>query len=295
MTQWVQTSIIQAIQSLAAQGDTQLANDLKRISELVSTSDVSLLRFPESDVLLKQILDAKNTETLNKVLRDLCDAFSFQYATFHVVREGTQNFYASKVITTYPSAWVNDYVSKNFLSIDPVIEHSSICDGSFFWSELELSDDMSELFMQEARNAGIGAAGYTCVVDTDAADRFALSVTSNEDRGVFDLRVEDLASDLMGLATEFSSAFVDISTGGRQKIDELAPDMLRYLRAAATGAAPEELAEMQFAYGSAKTLEKSICLMFRTRTVTEAVVLAARIGWLGSTPLEKSEIVTLDA
>lgn len=294
MTQWAQTSIFNAIQSLAAQGDARLANDLRRISEFVSSSEVNLLRFPESEALQMQIAEAKSVDALNNVLRNLCEAFSLQNATFHVVREGTQNFYGSKVITTYPASWVNDYVSKNYHCIDPIIQACLNCEKSFFWNELGVSDDMTRLFMQEATAAGVGSVGYTCVVDTDAKDRFALSVTSNELCDAFDARIEELAHDLAVLASTMSKAFVDIATGGRQKIDELAPDMLRYLRAAATGAAPEQLERMQFAYGSAKTLEKSICAMFRTRTVTEAVVIAARIGWLGSTPLDKSEIVTLE-
>ena len=63
------------------------------------------------------------------------------------------------------------------------------------------------------------------------------------------------------------------------------------LRAVAMGAGDEELRQASYLYGSYSTLERSICTMFRTRTITQAAILAARVGLLTNAPLTKADIL----
>ena len=57
------------------------------------------------------------------------------------------------------------------------------------------------------------------------------------------------------------------------------------------GAGAEELREATYLYGSYTTLERSICAIFRTGTITQAAILAARVGLLTNAPLTKADIM----
>ena len=63
------------------------------------------------------------------------------------------------------------------------------------------------------------------------------------------------------------------------------------LRSVAMGACEEDLRDATYLYGSYSTLERSICTMFRTRTITQAAILAARVGLLTNAPLTKADIL----
>ena len=63
------------------------------------------------------------------------------------------------------------------------------------------------------------------------------------------------------------------------------------LRSVAMGAGDEELRSATYLFGSYSTLERSICTMFRTRTITQAAILAARVGLLTNAPLTKADIL----
>ena len=57
------------------------------------------------------------------------------------------------------------------------------------------------------------------------------------------------------------------------------------------GAGEPELRERTYQDGSYATLERSICALFRTRTVAQAAVMAARIGLLADAPLTKADVL----
>lgn len=293
MSEWAKIAVEQAVMSLSAQGNSELADDLRRIAQVVELTAIDALRFSQSERLAQSLIRAESNENLINVLREMCDAFGLENATFHVVTEGPQNYYATKVITTYLQAWISEYVESNYAEIDPVMEACASRSDDFHWRDLEPLDTMAQVFMDTAKAAGVGRFGFSFLVAAESGDRFALSVTSNTSEAEFLRMIEKFGSDLSILARRFCAVFVNVATGGRQSIGELPPDFRRLLRAAATGATQDEIDAMEFSYGSAKTLEKSICSMFRTRTLTEAVVLAARIGWLESTPLERSEVFGL--
>ena len=63
------------------------------------------------------------------------------------------------------------------------------------------------------------------------------------------------------------------------------------LRAVAMGADEDELRTGRYLYGSYSTLERSICSLFRTKTVAQAAIVAARVGLLTNAPLTKSDIM----
>ena len=57
------------------------------------------------------------------------------------------------------------------------------------------------------------------------------------------------------------------------------------------GAGEQELHEAPYLFGSYVTLERSICAIFRTQTITQATIIAARVGLLTNAPLTKADIL----
>jgi len=97
--------------------------------------------------------------------------------------------------------------------------------------------------------------------------------------------------DYLAVGFSITEAFSRLASEDRPTEFSLTDDQMAVLRAVAMGACAEELAGASYLYGSYTTLERSICTMFRTRTITQAAIMAARVGLLTNAPLTKADIL----
>jgi hypothetical protein len=97
--------------------------------------------------------------------------------------------------------------------------------------------------------------------------------------------------DMLAVGFCITEAFSRLASEDRPMSFTPTADQLAILRAVAMGADEKELRAGKYLYGSYTTLERSICSLFRTRTVAQAAVVAARIGLLTNSPLTKADIM----
>lgn len=292
MSAWIMEALSQAIETLNEVGKFQTASDLRRLIDVADLESLDILRSAAADHLVGVISGAKSYSELRAALSALCHTFRLSHATVHLVSEKSGITYDSKVITTYPDSWVDEYFERNYFDIDPVVEACEQRKEGFNWSSLNKSDALTDQFLAAANAAGIGPSGYTFIVEAEEGDRIALSVVSERSEEEFLEQLLEIESDLAHVAHFVSRSFASAAARGRPSTANLTPDHLRLLRAASAGADDRELAKIPFAFGSAKTVEKSICELFRTKTLLEAAVLAARLGLLDETPLFRNEVFT---
>ena len=146
-------------------------------------------------------------------------------------------------------------------------------------------------FYHDAKAHGVGPSGYTLPIITERGDKIAISVSSPEDREAFRDRIGHVEQDLLTVGFCITEAFSRLASEDRPTVFALTDDQMAILRAVAMGAGEEELRAATYLYGSYTTLERSICSLFRTKTVAQAAVVAARVGLLTNSPLTKADIM----
>lgn len=291
MIGWVEASLYEAINSLTRIGKNEVASDLTRLLDTLDFDDLEVFRNPVSEAIADEMLRVSTFPDLVDLLRQFSEAIGVAHCTLHVVSELPSTAFTTRALTTYPEEWVKRYFNRRYYAIDPVHRTSAHADAGFFWDTLEVADPSTLAFYHDAKAHGIGPSGYTLPIITERGDKIAISVSSPEDRTAFRERIHHIEEDLLAVGFSITEAFSRLASEDRPTEFSLTDDQMAVLRAVAMGAEVEELAETSFLYGSYSTLERSICTMFRTRTITQAAILAARVGLLTNAPLTKADIL----
>jgi hypothetical protein len=295
MRGWAEETMHEAIDLLARLGRNDVASDLNRILAKIDFDDLEALRCPGSDQIADEILEARSFAQLAGLLGRLAAVLGLDHCTLHVINEAPSTNFATKVLTTYSDEWVTRYVDRRYANIDPVGRACITADQGFFWDSLDRAAPVLRTFWQDSAEHGVGPSGYTLPIVTERGDKLAVSVCSRMDAERFRDRIERFANDLFSLGIFLADAFCRLACDDRPASFNPTDDQLTILRAIAMGVDEADLRQRNYQYGSYVTLERSICMLFRTRTVAQAAVLAARIGLLADAPLTRADILAASA
>lgn len=291
MISWAEESLQEAIELAARSGRNDMASDLRRILETVDFHDLQIMRLDGLDEIAGEVVEVSSFGELVDLLGRLAGTIGVNHCTLHVVTEAPTTNFSTKVVTTYPEEWVTHYVNHRYSFLDPVGRACLSGDRAFHWDILDHDTPALRAFWENAAAHGVGPAGYTIPIITDRGDKVALSVCASDDEESFRERVERYEGDLHSLGVFFVDAFCRTASEDRPTTFNPTDDQLSILRAIAMGASEAELRARSYQYGSYTTLERSICTLFRTKTVAQAAVLAGRVGILVDAPLTKSDIL----
>jgi hypothetical protein len=291
MRGWAEDAMREAVDVLARGGRNDLASDISRILAKIDFDHLEVLRCPGSDRLADDILEASSFSEYPGHLERCAAIMGLDHCTLQVVREAATSSFTTKVVTTYPDAWISRYVERRYAAIDPVSQASVRAERGFFWDCLDRSSPVLRSFWEEAAAHGIGPSGYTLPIVTERGDKLAISLASRLDPETFRPRIDRFENDIFSLSIFLADAFGRLASVDRPASFDPTDDQLAVLRAIAMGVDEAELRSRSYQHGSYTTLERSICTLFRTRTVAQAAVLAARIGLLADAPLARADIL----
>jgi hypothetical protein len=292
MDGWICGAMREAIELLVDSGRQDIASDLNRVLSSLDFEQFEIMRNTYADEIADEILEVGALPDLLNVLKKLSCFMATSHCTIHVVSEVTPASFSTRVATTYPEEWISRYLERRYYFIDPVIEACRTQTGGFFWEHLNTSGPILEHFWNDAKHFGVGTSGYSITVDTECGNRLAVSVSSTEERVSFRTTFERHRTDLASLAVLLSESFASLASESRPMSFNLTDDQMMVLRAIAKGARESDLKNMTFLYGSFATIERSICDLFRTRTIAQAAVFAAKIGLFDNAPLTKADVMT---
>jgi hypothetical protein len=287
---WAEDSMREAVDLLARSGRNDLASDLQRILIAVDFDDLEVLRCPGSDRIADKILAATSSSELVGLLGELSEHLCVSHSTLHVVSEAPSTNFTTKVLTTYPEEWITRYINRRYSFLDPVGQFCRAAEQGFFWDRLDLSAPPLLTFWADAAAHGVGPSGFTLPIISERGDKLAISVCSTEEEEPFRTRIQRCQSDIFSFGIFLCDAFCRLASDDRPTSFNPTDDQLTILRAFALGIDEAELGQRSYQYGSYKTLQRSICALFRTKTVAQAAILAARIGLLAEAPLTKADI-----
>ena len=112
---------------------------------------------PRLEELIEQLESADGLDDLQNLIEALRDQYLVDHIVYHWVNSNGEQYGCG----TYPLEWVNRYVEKGYLRIDPVVQG---CYQKFHpvnWRRLDWSSKAARAFLSDAVAHGIGNQGYS--------------------------------------------------------------------------------------------------------------------------------------
>ena len=180
------------------------------------------------DEFTELLQDAKTLEDLQAATERLRDHYKVAHLVYHWVNSAGERFGAG----TYSSDWVDRYLEKDYLRMDPVIFGCFQRFHPVDWKQLDWTAKPARVFLREAIEYGVGNQGYTIPM-RGPNGQFAL-FTANDtcSDDVWSAFIEKNAQHLMIIAHEFNKKALEFE----QTVDELPRPSL----------SPRELSAMTF-------------------------------------------------
>jgi hypothetical protein len=290
MLNWIEASLRDAVLALAQNGETELAASLRRLLEEPEVRGLQLYRSPEVEALGDAVLDCETLDDLYGLFGRICSAFSVAHCTILRIRERTVTAYGTKMLTTYPDAWLTEYIARRYFGVDPVIARALEGPGVFFWDEVGRDDPITAHFLRSAAEHGIGPSGITFVTETVHGDAIAVSLAVPLSPTSFRRVFMQKRADFDAFAALLVDVFSDITCEERPQSVVLTDDQLKVLKALASGRSREEIETFPCTYGSFATLEKSILRTLNARTLVQAVAISVGYRLLETLPCFEEDI-----
>jgi DNA-binding CsgD family transcriptional regulator len=98
---------------------------------------------------------------------------------------------------TYPKVWVERYIVNNYIKKDPVVATTLKSTLPIDWSKLLLKDKKQQLFLDEARNFGIGQRGLTVPIRGKRMEKGLFSIVGDMTDADWNLYKKEFMPDII--------------------------------------------------------------------------------------------------
>jgi LuxR family transcriptional regulator, quorum-sensing system regulator CinR len=133
-------------------------------------------------------------------LSDIRSALKVDHAVYHLAPTAAPEMDIPFVRTTYDPRWVMRYITRNYMSVDPVLEMGLSGEKPFFWSDIPRDGEAVSAFFDDARRHGVGNCGYTVPIADRVGHRAMFTLNRDGDDGEFRALIGKIARDLDDIA-----------------------------------------------------------------------------------------------
>lgn len=162
------------------------------------------------EALCEFLQDATDVSDLQSATEQLRNHYQVAHIVYHWVNSAGERFGAG----TYSQIWVDRYVEKDYLRMDPVILGCLQRFNPVDWKELDWSSRAARSFLREAIDFGVGNQGLSIPI-RGPAGQFALFTASHTcDDCTWASFVDQNMRDLIIIAHEFNKKALDFEQGG---------------------------------------------------------------------------------
>ena len=134
---------------------------------------------PRLNGLIERLESAEGLEDLQLLIEELRDEYGVDHIVYHWVNSAGEQYGCG----TYDLEWVNHYIEKGYLRIDPVIQGCYQRFHPVNWKRLDWSSKSARAFLEDAIAHGIGNQGYSIPIRGPNGQfaLFSMSHTCNDD------------------------------------------------------------------------------------------------------------------
>jgi DNA-binding CsgD family transcriptional regulator len=160
--------------------------------------------------LCESVQNAGDVRDLQRATEYLREYYGVAHIVYHWVNAIGERFGAG----TYSQEWVDRYVEKDYLRMDPVILGCLQRFNPVDWKELDWSSRASRAFLRESIEFGVGNQGLTIPVRGPAGQFALFTASDNCDDHTWAKFIDANMRDLMILAHEFNKKALEFESGG---------------------------------------------------------------------------------
>lgn len=184
------------------------------------------------ETLLTFLQAASSLEAFQTATERVRDHYRLRHVVYHWVNAEGERFGAG----TYSGAWVDRYVERDYLRMDPVIFGCFQRFTPVNWKDLDWSAKAAREMWRDARAHGLGNQGYTIPVRGPSGQFALFTLNTEADDDAWEDFIETNGRDLMILAHEFNRKALEFGPGGENATPPaLSPRELAAMRCLARG------------------------------------------------------------
>lgn len=159
--------------------------------------------------ITEQLLRAKALECLQTITEQLREHYAVTHIVYHWVNSTGERFGAG----TYSTDWVDRYLEKDYLRMDPVIFGCFQRFHPVDWKQLDWSTKSARAFLKDSIAFGVGNQGYTIPIRGPNGQFALFTASHNTTDGQWESFIQANAHDLMIIAHEFNKKAIEFETG----------------------------------------------------------------------------------
>ncbi|MCK0143069.1 LuxR family transcriptional regulator [Aliiroseovarius sp. F20344] len=226
--------------------------------------------------LLSTLQAAATLEDLQTVLEELRDYYKVEHTVYHWVNSVGERYGAG----TYSAEWVDRYLEKDYLRLDPVIFGCFQRFTPVSWKSLDWSSKPAREMWQDAIDHGLGNQGFTIPI-RGPNGQFALftmnATAADED---WDHFIDENTRDLMIIAHEFNKKALEFEQWGEDgNVPALSPRELASMSCLAKGMSrAQAAAELNISEHTLRVYIESARHKLGAMNTTHAVARALSTG-----------------
>lgn len=151
---------------------------------------------------------AESIEDLHHLSVALRDHYQVDHLVYHWISADGEPF----GFGTYPAAWAERYVAKDYLRIDPVVLGCYNGAQPVDWKKLDWSSRPAQTFRRDAVDHGIGNQGYSVPVRGPNGQFAVLSVSHTCDDEVWEAFTQEHQRDLVLIAHYLNQKALEVES-----------------------------------------------------------------------------------
>ena len=109
------------------------------------------------DPILAELEQAATRDDLRATARDVRDHYAIDHVLYHWVDSAGDQYGGG----TYPREWLDHYVERNYIRVDPVVQSCYQVFHPVDWRKLDWSSKAARAFKEESLKFGLGSQGYS--------------------------------------------------------------------------------------------------------------------------------------
>ncbi|TCM78993.1 LuxR family transcriptional regulator [Rhodovulum steppense] len=225
---------------------------------------------------LEFLQNASNMEELQLSAQRLRDDLSVLHVVYHWVNSAGRRF----GVGTYSTAWVDRYLDRNYVHIDPVIAGCAQRSGITNWKEFDWSSKTSRDFLTDALQHGVGNQGLSIPIHGPSARFSILTINDYCDDMEWEEFTQTNGRPLTLIAHEIDRKAQELDGGyGPSRIVPLSPRELSVLTLLAQGQSrAQAAAELDISQHTLRVYIETARNKLGATNTTHAVARALRNG-----------------
>ncbi|MCB1498987.1 MAG: autoinducer binding domain-containing protein [Bauldia sp.] len=148
---------------------------------------------PADALLLKAYAIIDETPDVEATITSLRDLLGVDHLVYHSSKLGVSPSIDPYIRLTYPASWIKQYLTMNYVDLDPVLKEGFARTLPFDWTELRVESEAQGAFLMDALAHGVGPHGMSIPVRSKQGHRglFSISFSRSAEEWV-ELRVRHL-------------------------------------------------------------------------------------------------------